>query len=242
MRGVPWIPGLVLATACVQWVLAAWANYVLEVRLPMGVMAVDPERYFHFAVPVTIALACGLYLPLLRAGRLGTRLMYRKPVVYDEVRYEGDSKYRWGNLSGQDLVHRFWSGTVVGTYVGHGDYFYRDETDTWTSFGGKLVGESAPRLAFLRKIMEDGPALGIDPIDKWWDVRTGGQPGQYYLIYFGRETPAKWAFELYKNGVTDGQRYAVDVIDTAAQTLLVLLKPTCRADPLVGAATRSFTV
>ena len=80
-RGVPWIPGLVLATACVQWVLAAWANYVLEVRLPMGVMAVDPERYFHFAVPVTIALACGLYLPLLRAGRLGPRLMYRKPVV-----------------------------------------------------------------------------------------------------------------------------------------------------------------
>jgi len=81
------------------------------------------------------------------------RDVYRKPIVYDEVKYEGDSQFRWGNLSGRELVHRFWSGTVAGTYVGHGDYFYRDETDTWTSFGGTLHGESAPRLAFLRKIL-----------------------------------------------------------------------------------------
>lgn len=146
------------------------------------------------------------------------RDVYHKPVVYDEVRYEGDSHYRWGNLTGQEMVHRFWCGTVAGTYVGHGDYFYTDKTDTWTSFGGSLHGESAPRLAFLRKVMEDGPAAGIDPIDKWWDVRTGGQPGAYYLIYFGHDAPKEWKFELYKNGVVDGQRYAVDVLDTWAMT------------------------
>ena len=143
---------------------------------------------------------------------------YRKPIVYDEVKYEGESPYRWGNLSGQEMVHRFWCGTVAGTYVGHGDYFLVNE-DTWTSFGGTLKGTSAPRLAFLRKIMEEGPAEGIDPIDRWQDPRVGGKPGDYYLIYFGRETPASWAFRLYKNGLTAGMKFKVEVIDTWAMTI-----------------------
>jgi hypothetical protein len=116
------------------------------------------------------------------------------------------------------MVHRFWSGTVAGTYVGHGDYFLVRE-DTWTSFGGRLQGESAPRLAFLRKIMEEGPAEGLDPIDRWQDPRVAGRPGDYYLIYFGRETPTSWPFHLYKNGVTNGMKFAVEVIDTWAMTV-----------------------
>lgn len=150
------------------------------------------------------------------------RGVYRKPVVYDEVKYEGDSHYRWGNLSGPEMVHRFWCGTVAGTYVGHGDYFYTAETDTWTSFGGALKGQSAPRLAFLRKVMEDGPNEGIDPIDKWQDPNTGGVPGVYYLTYFGREKPASWEFKLYKNGVADGQKYKVEVIDTWDMTITAI--------------------
>jgi hypothetical protein len=147
------------------------------------------------------------------------RDVWRKPVVYDEVKYEGKTKYRWGNLSGEEMVHRFWCGTVAGTYVGHGDYFATVVEDTWTSFGGKLTGRSAPRLAFLRKILEDSPAQGIDPIDKWQDASTGGVPGIYYLTYFGRTTPAEWEFKLYKNGIADGQKYTVDVIDTWAMTI-----------------------
>ena len=147
------------------------------------------------------------------------RDVWRKPVVYDEVKYEGDSRRRWGNLSGREMVHRFWSGTVAGTYVGHGDFFYRDETDTWTAFGGTLHGESAPRLAFLRKILEEGPADGIDPIDKWQDPRTAGEPGRYYLVYFGHEAPSTWRFELFRNGVVDGQRYRIEIIDTWDMTI-----------------------
>ena len=147
------------------------------------------------------------------------RGVYRKPIVYDEVKYEGKSPYRWGNLSGEEMVHRFWCGTVAGTYVGHGDYFFTTVEDTWTSFGGVLTGQSAPRLAFLRRILEDGPADGIDPIDKWQDVTTAGVPGIYYLTYFGREKPTVWEFKLYKNGVTEGQRYQVDLIDTWEMTI-----------------------
>lgn len=147
------------------------------------------------------------------------RDVWRKPVVYDEVKYEGDASYRWADLTGQEMVHRFWSGTVGGTYVGHGDYFNTSGYDTWTSFGGKLRGESARRLAFLRKIMEEGPADGLDPIDLWNDPDTVGQAGEYYLTYFGRSAPSHWVFQLYKRGVTDGMRFKVDVIDTWNMTI-----------------------
>ena len=146
------------------------------------------------------------------------RDVWRKPVVYDEVKYEGDGSYRWADLSGQEMVHRFWSGTAGGTYVGHGDYF-NVANDTWTSFGGSLRGESAPRLAFLRRILDEGPAEGLDPIDLWNDPDTVGQPGKYYLTYFGRSAPASWTFQLYKRGVTDGMRFKVDVIDTWNMTI-----------------------
>lgn len=147
------------------------------------------------------------------------RDVWRKPVVYDEVKYEGDAKFRWADLNGFDMVHRFWCGTAGGTYVGHGDYFNTLDEDTWTSFGGKISGQSVPRLAFLRKIMETGPADGLDPIDKWNDPDTVGQAGDYYLTYFGRATPTNWVFQLYKTKVTEGMKFKVDVIDVWDMTI-----------------------
>jgi hypothetical protein len=147
------------------------------------------------------------------------RDVWRKPVVYDEVKYEGDGKYRWADLSGPEMVHRFWCGTIGGTYVGHGDYFTTVAEDTWTSFGGRMRGESAPRLAFLRKVLEGGPADGLDPIDKWNDPDTAGLAGEYYLTYFGRAAPTNWVFQLYKRGVTEGMKFKVDVIDTWNMTI-----------------------
>lgn len=144
---------------------------------------------------------------------------WRKPVVYDEVCYEGNSPYRWAQLTGPQMVHAFWCGTVAGTYVGHGDYFATVVEDTWTSFGGKLSGESWTRLAFLRKIIEDGPATGIEPIDKWWTVGMGGKPGEYYLLYFGNEKPTSWQFELYRDGVADGNQFKIEIIDTWDMTI-----------------------
>lgn len=147
------------------------------------------------------------------------RDVWRKPVIYDEVKYEGDSPRRWGNLGPREMVHRFWCGTVAGTYVGHGEHLRSQSNQSWTSFGGSLSGESAPRIAFLKKILDDSPAQGIDPIDKWQDDRTAGVPGLYYLTYFGRETPAEWRFRLFRNGVAEGQRYQVEVIDTWNMTI-----------------------
>jgi hypothetical protein len=51
------------------------------------------------------------------------RDVYRKPVVFDEVKYEGNLPQRWGNLSPEEMVLRFWEGTIAGTYVGHGETY-----------------------------------------------------------------------------------------------------------------------
>jgi hypothetical protein len=91
------------------------------------------------------------------------REQYKKPVVVDECCYEGDIPESWGNISGREMVHRFWEGTVNGGYVGHGDTFLDPNDVLWWARGGVLKGESAPRLAFLRKILESGPAAGLDP-------------------------------------------------------------------------------
>lgn len=124
------------------------------------------------------------------------RDVYRKPIVFDEVKYEGDFEQRWGNLSAEEMVHRFWQGTIAGTYVGHGETYKHADDVVWWSKGGPLRGKSAERLAFLRKVLEDGPKDGFEPIDKWQDERTAGKRGEYYLVYFGKEKPTEWAVEV----------------------------------------------
>jgi hypothetical protein len=144
---------------------------------------------------------------------------WRKPVIYDEVKYEGDGKYRWANLSAREMTRRFWCGIIGGTYVTHGDYFTTVDEDTWTSFGGKMRGQSVSRIAFLKKILEDGPAEGLDPVDKWNEPNIAGQAGKYYLIYFGEDTPTNWVFQLYKDKMKDGMQFKVDIIDTWGMTI-----------------------
>jgi hypothetical protein len=124
------------------------------------------------------------------------RDVYRKPIIYDEVKYEGDLPVRWGNLTPQEMVHRFWVAIMAGTYATHGEtYQHSDDQIAWAS-GGVLRGESPPRIGFLKKIVEAGPPEGINPIDKWQDLRTAGKPNEYYLVYFGKEAPQEWTFSL----------------------------------------------
>jgi hypothetical protein len=148
---------------------------------------------------------------------------YRKPIVFDEVKYEGDIPQRWGNLSAEEMVHRFWQGIIAGTYVGHGEtYQHPEDNILWWSRGGVLRGQSPPRIAFLRKVLEEGPPDGLEPIDKWQDARTAGKKGEYYLVYFGKEKPTEWTFALPAAGLKDPLRLRVEVIDTWAMTVTPL--------------------
>jgi hypothetical protein len=153
-------------------------------------------------------------------GRAGLyRDVYRKPIVFDEVKYEGDFEQRWGNLSAEEMVHRCWQGTIAGTYVGHGETYQNPDDVVWWAKGGTLHGKSPERIAFLRKVLEDGPRDGIEPIDKWQDDRTAGKKGEYYLVYLGKERPTEWVVDLPRAGVDRPLTLTAEVLDTWDMTV-----------------------
>lgn len=141
------------------------------------------------------------------------RAQCRKPVVIDECCYEGNVKHGWGNITAQTMVKQFWLGTVNGAYVGHGETYINPEEVLWWSKGGKLVGESPSRIAFLRTILQEIPQghWAPNPMRRGrccsvWD--------DYYLVYYGENQPAWDEFDL-----RDDRTYKVDVIDTWDMTL-----------------------
>ncbi|KQY88991.1 DUF5060 domain-containing protein [Pelomonas sp. Root1444] len=148
------------------------------------------------------------------------REAWRKPVVFDELKYEGRHDRRWAQLTGQQMVQAFWAVTIAGSYGGHSE-FIPDPADgtIWLAQGKALRGQSPPRIAFLKQILDTAPAEGIDPIDTFEDVFVAGQPGRYYLVYFGQQAPAEWLPRLYLTGLRDGQRFKAEVIDTWAMTI-----------------------
>jgi hypothetical protein len=153
------------------------------------------------------------------------RDVYRKPIVFDEIKYEGNIDKRWGNLSGEEMVHRFWECIVAGTYPGHGECILDPSNVLWWSKGGVLRGESPDRIAFLRDVLATSPADGIEPIDKWQSPNIGGRAGQYYLIYFGREQPEQWRFALPHDKLTSGMKFHVDILDTWNMTVKAIDQP-----------------
>jgi hypothetical protein len=139
----------------------------------------------------------------------------KKPVVVDECCYEGNIPMAWGNISAQEMVHRFWEGTARGGYVGHGETYLNPEAVLWWAKGGVLHGESAPRLAFLRQIMETGPAEGLTPMPHVMRQHPcAGTDHEYYLIYTGVAQPALLEFNL-----PEGEAYQAEVVDTWAMTV-----------------------
>ena len=144
-----------------------------------------------------------------------------KPVIFDEVVYEGNSDKRWGQLTGEQMVERFWWGLVGGTYVGHSETFdpARNADFSWLGQGGELQGTSPSRLAFLKRVMEEGPVPGIDPIQPFWNYHLGGRPNEYYLHYFGPKTPNEWAVTLPGRKGDPKKTFRLDVIDTWNMTV-----------------------
>jgi hypothetical protein len=147
------------------------------------------------------------------------RDVYYKPIVFDEVKYEGNIEQRWGNLSPEEMVEAFWQGTIAGTYVGHGETYLHPKDILWWSKGGVLHGKSPKRIAFLKQIIDDAPPEGLEPIDKWDDPTVAGKPGEYYLIYFGKQRPTSWKFELPKEGLANGMPFRIELIDTWNMTI-----------------------
>lgn len=162
-------------------------------------------------------------------GRAGLyRDVYGKPIVLDEIKYEGDIAERWGHLSARELVDQFWIATVSGCYASHGESFATPSGSLHIVEGGVLRGESPERLGFLREVLDALVVPGLDPIDKWDDPEyVAGVAGRQYVRYFGRQAPARWQFRLPQaTNVEDrlevGDAFEIDIIDTWNMTVTPL--------------------
>jgi hypothetical protein len=144
------------------------------------------------------------------------RKRYRKPIINDELEYEGNIPFSWGNITPQEEVHRFWIMVTNGAYAGHGETYAHPDDVLWWSHGGVLRGTSWKRIAFLKQIMEEGPAGGLSPLeDSWvWTRVSGGVNGDYRLLYFGEHQPVTWWA-----GLPEGDGYLVEIIDTWNMTI-----------------------
>lgn len=160
------------------------------------------------------------------------RERYRKPVVLDEITYEGNVNHCWGNISGKELTRRFWEAAVRGGYAGHGETYVNPEDILWWSHGGELHGESHERIKFLHKILKETPGHGLTQLQtrlifgkagafNWDDVIahpvSSEYSNSYYLLYFGNFRPS---FRIYH--LDDENTYDVEVIDTWDMTITKL--------------------
>ncbi|NDW13161.1 DUF5060 domain-containing protein [Bacteroides sp. 214] len=147
-------------------------------------------------------------------GRAGlVKDSYRKPVVFDEICYEGNYPNRWGSLSGEELTFRFWQAAIVGTYATHGEVFTSADHIAWTEKGAILRGTSAPRIGFLRKLIEQTGSLKI--IDNWRYLNIAKAEKGQVVIYLGKEKLKEWAFMVpTRTAWANGTKVKVEVLDT----------------------------
>jgi hypothetical protein len=140
------------------------------------------------------------------------REKYRKPIVFDECKYEGNIPQGWGNISAQEMVRRFWIGTLRGAYVGHGETYKHPEDILWWSKGGVLHGESPARIALLKQVMTAVPFQEMLPQpDPAPGVYLLAKPGEHYFVYFTRPVAAAVA-------LAGDRPYKAEGLDTWAMT------------------------
>lgn len=146
------------------------------------------------------------------------RTRYGKPIVWDEIAYEGNIDMGWGNISGQELTRRFWEASLRGGYAGHGETFVDPEDILWWSHGGPLHGESPARIRFLHSILCETPGLGLKlgagSFDETVGVVDAAFGSGYEIHYYGFGRPS---FRDFFKGADE--KWQVEVIDTWEMTV-----------------------
>jgi hypothetical protein len=221
-----------------EWDLVKYKTHDEWIALSKAVAEKDPyhhlssihgstAKYIEYWLPYFTHASIQDEAPVSNWGAAAiVRNVYQKPIIYDEVGYEGNLESRWGRYSGEEMNHLMWMGTIGGTYVTHGEsYMFRDATDTifWAK-GGQFKGSSWKRAGFLRKILEDAPGP-LEASDVSRDMKTATSGNGDHLIYFGKEINETWTFNLpVKNGshekIGAGKKYKAEIIDTWDMTII----------------------
>jgi hypothetical protein len=153
------------------------------------------------------------------------RIRFKKPVIYDECRYEGNINWSWGNLTAQEMVNKFWRGFTNGGYVGHGETYEMEnpvkwgnqsDAEMWWSKGGVLRGESPERIKFLKQIIESAPGY-LTPVvnyERWMPYSAVGYKDEYFLNYYNMDQPRSQQVKLPKNA-----NYKAEIINAWDMTI-----------------------
>ncbi|WP_373524325.1 DUF5060 domain-containing protein [Aquiflexum sp.] len=148
------------------------------------------------------------------------REKYKKPVMFDEMRYEGGVASGWGNLTAEQMSSYFWMAGLSGVYGTHGDTFQNDsdsETEVrWWAKGGTLAGQSSDRISFFKDVMVNLPIHEMHPtinsLGKPENLETNvhilAKPGEVYLAYV-----ADPGMEINLTLEGEGE-FTMDVLDT----------------------------
>ena len=137
---------------------------------------------------------------------------WNKPIIYDEIQYEGNIARRWGNLSPQEMTYRFWRAIVNGVYATHGEtYISTDGSPVWSD-AGALHGTSAARITFLRKLLENTGTTGLMAADAPY-YPNASNPGERYLYFFDVHCVGEYEFPLPEKG-----SFKMTLIDPWAMT------------------------
>lgn len=154
------------------------------------------------------------------------REKYGKPLLFDEMRYEGDVPSGWGNLSGEEMASYFWMAAFSGGYPTHGDTYENkadDQTEVrWWAKGGLLAGSSPDRIAYFKQWMQQTPFSEMKP-----KLIPGEDPenlstNQYYLsldqeLYWAYAAASGQQLQITLTGETP---YQLQVIDTWNQKVV----------------------
>jgi hypothetical protein len=148
------------------------------------------------------------------------RSKYNKPLLFDEMRYEGDVPSGWGNLKAEEMTSYFWMAGLSGGYPTHGETFQNPSDDSsevrWWAKGGLLVGQSPERISFFKSIMEQAPVSEMspslvdngDPESLNNNIYIFSKEDEFYLMYTAENVPSL-SLELPDNNV-----FKIEILDT----------------------------
>lgn len=150
---------------------------------------------------------------------------YKKPVVYDEICYEGDIVHRWGNLKGKELTFRYWQSLISGTYASHGETITEPDSVLHLIYGRELRGKSVERIRFLKDIIKQTGSL--EPVDKFWgDNHYAVSEKGDILIYFGKNLTFRWDMKVPREIKDfDLSNYEVYMVDTWRMKTMKIFRP-----------------
>lgn len=204
-------------------------------KLTHAVVAADPYRhlcsihgstafYFDYGMPEFTHVSVQDVAPILTSSASALlRQIFHKPVICDEVGYEGNLTSRWGRLSPQQMLFYITNGLFGGIYVTHGECYQEGNDPIFWAQGGKLKGESWKRIAFIKQLLEAMPhPLQMSDISR--DVLTSTAGDGYYFVNMGQSINDYWRFNLpAKNAdyvqLDAGRKFQVEIIDLWNMTI-----------------------